>query len=240
MHRMYPIRQLLPVALAAALFGTGAAALAGTRHYEARCQAQDGTEFHLRAEYKTRHITLGQFAKVYDVQNWKIAVRAKPGANREVKAPATIRFVPGQPPDCSEVGALDGIPVVSQSFLQDDGSWYQANRIPLALRPHSGDLHLKAPLRQQLEQLDVSVREGFALLLPRKGRLVYERPLFSRALSASGTAHVGAVLRSVSTDNGDTWSDPVYTTEAELYALGKPAAAQPFAARLISHNMLAR
>ncbi len=234
------LHQLIIFTLAASLLGAGATALAGTRHYEARCRAPDGSVFVLRAQYQTRAITLGQFAKIHDVQDWDIALEASRRPGRELKAPAHIRFVPGQPPDCSEVGVLDGVPVVSQSFLQGDGSWYRGKDIPLALRPHSGDMHLRTPVREELERLGVSVRTGFALLVPRKGRLVYERPLFSRTASTEGTAHVGAVLRSVSIDNGASWSAPVYTTEAELFAIGKPPAGQPFAAALISHNLPAK
>lgn len=229
--------QLLMAALAAGLLCPSGAALADTRHYLARCQAPDGSEFVLRAQYEYRHITLGQVSKIHNVQDWEIGYRSSKRPGRASTAPASIRFVAGTPPDCGEVGVVDGVPVVSESFLQSDGTWYLANTIPPGLQLHFGNRNQLPAVRQQLAALNVVALDKFALLVPYRGRLVYERPLFDRSANTNGQAHVGAVLRSVSPDNGVSWSEPVYARDAQLFAIGKPLSEQPYAARLISHNL---
>jgi hypothetical protein len=238
---MYRNKKLLLNALAASVLLHGAAALASTRHYDARCQGPDGSEFMLRAQYQYRHITLGQVASVHDAQDWEIGFRPnKPGAS-ERRAPARIRFVAvGVAPACREVGVLDGTPVVSESFLQGDGSWFPVGMLPPSLRQHFNNREHAPAVRQQLERLNASGSSRFALLVPRQGRLLYERPLLSLTENSDGMPHVSGAMRSSSPDNARTWSEPVYGRESELFVIGKPLAAQPYAAHLVSHNMPAR
>ncbi len=237
MNRQHPFENLLRCALTASLLCASTAVLAGTRHFEAHCQAPDGNAFVLRAQYQYRHITLGLVSQIHDARDWEIGHRPKQRFARTRKAPASVRFSSSQPPDCSQVGSFNGTLVVSESFLQSDGTWFKPTSIPLALRPQYGDQDRRPPVSEHLERLGVFVMDNFALLVPHKGRLVYERPLLSHGATQVGETPVGAVMHSVSRDNGASWSAPVYTKDAELFVIGKTNAAQPFAARLISHNL---
>ena len=210
------------------------AVLASTRHYEAVCLAPGGSEFFLRSQYEYHYFAFGHSQKVSDIHNWTIRYRPKKGHIKSAEAPSQLQFSAFKP-SCWEVGVINGVPFANETFLQPDGTWFQPITIPYAFRL---EYMLKKPphVQQELERLGVVALSEFALLAPHKGHLVYERPLHRLTGMTEGDAIVGAVLHSVSTDQGRSWSEPVFTRNAELYAVGKSNADQPWAARLRSDN----
>lgn len=71
---------------------------------------------------------------------------------------------------------------------------------------------------------------------PLRGAYVYEHPLWGVPARADGTHNIMAVYQSISTDAGKTWSEPIVTTHAEIFELGKSMEEQSFVAKPIRIN----
>ena len=70
----------------------------------------------------------------------------------------------------------------------------------------------------------------------KKNRLVYEQPLSKQTVRPDYKKAFDGVYQSFSTDNGKTWSDPVITTDALIFQMGKRWIDQCFVARPIEFN----
>lgn len=133
----------------------------------------------------------------------------------------------------SHVGAVDGTLIVNGTYLERSGTWFDDARLPdkLMLYPVSD---MQPPtIRAQLEAIDAMPVLSYSLILPRNGRLVYERPLIG---IKSNRQNVVAVFQSTSSDGGVTWSEPSVTRQAEIFVLNQPFLAQPFQGRAVRLN----
>ena len=129
---------------------------------------------------------------------------------------------------CAEVGFVHGYPIVKKSFLMPNGKWFDLSSLP-------DKLYVRVPADTSLIGLELRARDlvpalNFAFVVPIGDRLVFEWPLEGKK------AHVDAVFKSESRDGGKTWSDPVISTAAEIYELGKYAREQSFVGRPLRYN----
>ena len=240
MKRFASFQHIVQIMVAGSVLCHPASALAGKRHFEARCQASEGSQFVLRAEYDYSVLALGHTSKMSMVSDWEVYYSPGTRWGKLIKAPALIRYAGSTAPDCDKMGVIDGVPVVSQSFLQSDGSWYPVKSLPAHQYLSSYPPEQPEPVRRQLERRGLFVLDDFTLLAPLKGRLVFEQPLFSHQAQANGHSHVGAVYQSTSSDKGKSWSPAIVTEHAELFEIGKPLAEQRYAARLLPQQTSAR
>jgi hypothetical protein len=81
-----------------------------------------------------------------------------------------------------------------------------------------------------------SATDNFGYVFPKRGRLIYEQPL-SRAIDGySYDRIIDAVYQSFSNDGGKTWSEPIVSSKAEIFEIGKSRLQQSFRARPLSLN----
>lgn len=222
------MKTCLDLGFATALLAIEPAAAAITRHYEAHCQAPDGSLFVLRAEYDYSPLTIGSFSPVSNVESWQIDYQDGQRVSKS-HAPQTLRFSGINQIHCGEVGKLDGVPVVERSFMYSNGTWFDPRLVPetivLSISPETRP----QAARRGLGELGVEPWD-FSIVLPRAGRLVHEQPLIGVNPPTGG--HIRAVYKSTSNDNGKTWTEARVTREAEIFELGKTLEGQRYAARL--------
>lgn len=197
------------------------------RTYTHVCGLKDGSKFLLTVPYKYYPLSRGH-ANTHLVEgDWAVYYIGQ--GRGKSKAPARVAFNDAKLVDCSEVGKIDGIAIANRTYLKPNGEWFSRALIPdkLALSPTLSEQ--PAHLRKRLDEIHASPVFNFALVVPRNGRLVYEIALVSFE-DNSPDGKVVAVYKSISLDNGRTWTDPSITTDAEIYELGKSEKAQSFAA----------
>lgn len=163
--------------------------------------------------------------------------------------PWQIRFNPGhglasqQPPrtipyaargnPCSYLGVVDGTLVVSGTFLERSGNWFDSARLPSKLMLHPATKTQSPRVQTQLQAIGASPVLSYSILAPRNGKLVYERPLVK---TEGNSEKVIAVFQSSSTDGGASWSDPLITRQAQIFTLDQPPFAQPFQGHAVRLN----
>jgi hypothetical protein len=233
---MKTFQRALQLIVASSVLCYSGSALAVTRYFEAYCQAPDGSRFMLRAQYNYSFLALGHTSQVSMIRDWEVYYSPRGRFGGKTQAPAVIRWADSTEADCSQVGTLDGVPVVNQSFLQSNGSWYPVKSVPYHQYLSSSPREQPEPVRQQLQQRGLFVSGDFTLLAPVKGRLLLEQPLLSHGAGANGLNPVSAVYQSASSDNGKSWSPPTVTDHAQLFEIGKPLEAQRYAARLVRES----
>jgi hypothetical protein len=133
---------------------------------------------------------------------------------------------------CLEMGGKRGSVVMARNgFLQKNDDWIDLpppKNIyldPVSFPPEVKEAGFKMTILQ------------YALSYPlRDGRLVYEKPLSRNDSGLSYKLRFDGVYQAFSTDNGKTWSDPVITTDALIFQMGKRWIDQCFVARPIEFN----
>jgi len=198
------------------------------RSYHLICENSDGSQFKLEAKYWYYPFALGHEVQRLMDGDWEIHYLGVEKRKARI-APAGIHFSDAKMADCSRVGKLDGYPFVRLAYLKEDGEW-SSIKIPKKLYLSPVPAEQPDDVRTALERVNASPRWNFAIVLPKKNRLIYEMPLNSFR-DTPGDGQVVAVYKSISLDNGATWQDAVVTTEAEIYELGKSEKAQSFAAK---------
>lgn len=128
---------------------------------------------------------------------------------------------------CAEVGFVHGYPVVNRSFLMTNGKWFDVTKVPTRLEPEYSQQ--PPTLRAELRARSLVPANNFAFVVPIGERLVFEWPLTRRG-------RVEGVFKSESRDMGQTWTDPVISTDAEIYELGKYEEEQSFVGRPLRYN----
>lgn len=230
------MKRYLHLAFFAALTAASSGAAAITRHYEAHCQAPDGSLFVLRAKYDYSPFAIGPFLPVSNLQRWQIHYQDGKRASQS-HAPQTLRFSGINQIKCGEVGKLEGVPVVERSFMYPNGKWFDPRSVPetvvLSISPETRP----QAARRGLDEFGVEPWD-FSIVLPRAGRLVHEQPLIGVNPPTGG--HIRAVYKSTSTDNGKTWTEARVTRETEIFELGKTLEEQRYAARLAAGGNVSR
>ena len=86
-------------------------------------------------------------------------------------------------------------------------------------------------VQMELKRLNLRTYPGFGANTMINKQLVREQ-----SLSLAKSDVITAVWQATSTDNGKTWADPIITTDAKIFELGKTIYEQSFIARPISIN----
>jgi hypothetical protein len=190
------------------------------------CALNDGSKFILRAEY-SRNFLPGHHGPYTPKGYWEIFYKSK-NSFREKQAPGSIDFSRA---DCTQVGLLNGTPIVQFSFLDKQGNWFNTDLLPEAVFSDASPQTQPPEIKEKLlaRNLFIPYMEGF--VVPFGSMIVYEAPVLNtKAGDRNGI--VTAVLQTISSDNGNTWSKPDITASARIYELGKSPKAQTFYGKL--------
>lgn len=231
-----------------------------TRSDVLKCGLPDGSKFVLRSEYDWNWIPLPAIhsSRVTNRKSWTPDFFNTAG--RKSNVPASVTYRGKENPNelkevCSHFGMLNGIPLAPFTFLFKSGNWTPSNGFPwekLSLRVDketdstSGEVNLDRltpSIRAMMDKAGIggsAFRFGF--IAPQNGLWVYEQPLYGKQWRRAGGSKSSydvifdAVYQSFATDNGKTWSDPIVTTDAKIFEIGKSWLQQSFIARPISLN----
>jgi hypothetical protein len=219
------------------LLATSQAACSISREDVLECGLSDGSKFVLRAKYDWYPVAKLIPADVaerlnqepYDVEfvnkNGKTSGRAPAAIDHSNFEMSSLERA------CSKMGLLHERSIVARTFLRDDGTWFPLELFPQKLYLSAARSEQPEKIRNELKKMN-GIPTSHAFVYPERGRLVYEHPIEQFGASFK----VIAVYKSISTDMGKTWSDPVITTDAEIFELGKTILEQSFIARPISIN----
>ena len=205
------------------------------------CGFPDGSRFILSSRYDKILFNLN-FRSVVTEKNrddWDIKYRD--GEGRWSQPPVGVRYsgdttnaIRGA---CIKSSAKkNGIAMVPLAFMQNNGSWF----IPSDFSSN----RLSAPIDPKDPRKSVFEKEGYfsstfnyALIMPLHDlRLVYEQPLSRSDRGYIYEMRFDGVYQAFSADNGKTWSDPIITTDALIFQMGKRWIDQCFVARPIEFN----
>ena len=138
---------------------------------------------------------------------------------------------------CAKAGGIrNGLTMVGFSYLQSNGEWLSKKDFPWEqMDIPSADKDMRESKFGKAGFFDAP--HLFGLILPlRSDRLVLEQPLFRSDRGYLYDKTFDGVYQSFSSDNGKTWSDPVITTDALIFQMGKRWIDQCFVARPIEFN----
>ncbi|QAU34678.1 hypothetical protein [Janthinobacterium sp. 17J80-10] len=220
------------------------ASAAVTRHDVLECGLSDGSKFILRSAYEfslvplpLRHASRESNRKDWEPTYWR------PGKD-PIEVPRTVRYsskanLHALKGVCSHFGLVNGHPIIGASYLKDDGTWFYREDFPwkkLQVEIQSMRNDLTPTQSKQLQNAGIKRTSGISLLAPKNTRLVWEQPLQRKLEGYEYAVIVDAVYQAFSEDGGKTWSEPIVTTKAELFEIGKPWCEQSFLAKPISIN----
>lgn len=203
-----------------------------TRHDVLECAVKGGGRFVLRAKYKweplAELIPADVRTRDYDDGGFRVRYVDVRG-RRSAEAPNGIGYRGGLRDSnagsyCRDVGFLRNHPVVGHNFLRADGTWFamDGESWPKKLILRDSPKEQKEPFRSQLASRILS--PYVSIFFPIGQHVVFEKSLVDdnpEHKRKDGNLNITAVFQSFSSDNGKTWSDPVITTDAKIFELGK-------------------
>ncbi len=141
---------------------------------------------------------------------------------------------------------LRGVPIAAFTYKQMNSQWFHLVDFPWSklLVDVGSTPDILSPAMQKIMR-DAGIKRSvynFGYILPIGDRMLFEQPLFNESLRKVINSVISydivfaAVYQSFSTDNGKTWSDPIVTTDAKIFEIGKSWLEQSFIARPISLN----
>jgi hypothetical protein len=130
---------------------------------------------------------------------------------------------------CQEFGVKNGLAYAGTTYIQSQTSREFVavaldQKLHLSLVPSENPHHI----RSELERLK-AYRSATAIT-SMEGKIVFEQSLIQAGQL------VVAVFTSESRDGGKTWGDPLITTQARIFEIGKTVADQSFIARPVAIN----
>ncbi len=205
------------------------------------CGFPDGSRFILTSEYDW-YPTAKLFRSAAEEMNrswW--GAKYKDAKGQRSDPSASVNYV-GMDEEalrgaCAKAGGIrNGVAMVGHSFLQQSGEWLPIKDFPWEqMRIPSDAKDMRESKFGKAGFFDAPLL--FGLILPlRSDRLVLEQPLFQSDRGYLYDKTFDGVYQSFSTDNGKTWSDPVITTDALIFQMGKRWIDQCFVARPIEFN----
>ena len=207
------------------------------------CGFPDGSRFILTSDYDW-YPTAKLFRSAAEEMNRKgWDIKHENAKFLRSDPPSYVHYSGDQPNElrsvCTQAGGVrNGVVMVGHSFLQQSGEWlpikdfpWEQMRIPDDKEMHESKFgkagFLVAPYL-------------FALIMPlNDGRLIFEHPLEKSRPTTDRYYYemrFDGVYQSFSSDNGKTWSDPIITTDALIFQMGKRWIDQCFVARPIEFN----
>lgn len=223
-------KKLLMATLAATAPLAGAVTI--TRHDVLECKVKSGGTFVLRAKYKWEPLAelMPRDVRTRDYDDGGFRVRyVDERGHRSAEAPNGIGYRGGLRDSnaasyCRDVGFLGGLPIVGHNFLLADGTWFAIGpeRWPEKLSLSDSPREQAEPYKSQLASR--MLRPHASTIVPVGDQLAFENSLVDvdpQHKRKDGDRNITAVFQSFSSDNGKTWSDPVITTDAKIFELGK-------------------
>ena len=204
------------------------------------CGFPDGSRFILTSRYDKILFNLNFRSAITEKNRTGWGIEYKDANGHRSDTNAGMHFTRNISVACTEAGGKrNGVAMVGHSFLQQNGEW-----LPIKYFPWE-QMRIPSDARDMLESkfgkagfFDAPLL--FGLIRPlRDGRLVLEQPLESNPRIGKYFQYdrvFDGVYQSFSTDNGKTWSDPVITTDALIFQMGKRWINQCFVARPIEFN----
>lgn len=119
---------------------------------------------------------------------------------------------------CAQLGMKEGVILLPRGFATRERAFTMpvqvSGTVPLELKRAPDELRAEMDRRRL-------IGTNFVLVMPAQGGLVSEEPLLQRDTGGWWNSPFGAVYQSRSADDGKTWSEPVVTTEAVIFELGR-------------------
>lgn len=227
---------LLPVWLALAASGTASAV---ERTETVECDLPDGSGFVLQARHDwapmavfTRH---GSSRR--DEDGFKVSYRAR-GANKLVDTGQTVEHLPldrdrNLEDLCARLGLYEGQPSTGTSLRLPGEQRFWETAPPSMSDPDKTE---QGRVDAVLKQRGLAVLGKTSVMVLRQGTLVREVPLFAMdapacARDAPRDCTVSAVLRSTSSDRGETWQAASIERASYFFKTGLALAQQAGVAR---------
>ena len=208
------------------------------------CGFPDGSRFILTSEYDW-YPTAKLFRSAAEEMNrswW--GIKYKDAKGRRSEPPASVSYAGVDIKElrgvCAEAGGVrNKVAMVRFSYLQPNGEWLSKKDFPkqkLSIPYVPSDRPVA--LRERLEVAGLpGTTDNYAFVVQdNNARLIYEQPLSRQSGGYYYDKTFDGVYQSLSTDNGKTWSDPVITTNALIFQMGKRWIDQCFVARPIEFN----
>jgi len=211
-----------------------------TRTDVLECGFPDGSKFVLRSNYEwstipwpAPHHSRRSKQQAWSAQYHDVLGKA---VGEPTSTPYAAAILEASRNTCLRFGKLSGRPIVAASYLQPNGQWWPSSSLPWD-RLHIAGLHHERPiqLRAELERLGL-LGTVFVLIFPGGHGLVYEQALTRESRGDYHGLPIEGVYQSFSIDEGKTWSDPVITTQGQIFEIGKSWADQCFVAKPIKIN----
>jgi hypothetical protein len=209
------------------------------------CGLPDGSKFVLRSKYDYSLIPLPAIhsSRVTNRGSWAaeyvdpLGHKSRPGASVHFSGIGNTNQIRGV---CAYFGMIHGVPIAAFTHMKKNGDWFSLADFPWSkLRVDVGyePDTLSAALRPVMEKAGIKGSiSGFGHTISEGGQLMFEHLLSRTNRGYLYDRKVDAVYQSFSTDNGKTWSDPIVTTDAKIFEIGKSWLEQSFIARPISLN----
>lgn len=172
-----PVR--LPLAFCL-LAGVATAAQAIPRKDVLECALPNGGRATLTARYEwspLAEIIPADLSKRLNQESWQIRFEASGGRDAQ-HPPRSIPHSAGVEA-CSHIGIVDGVLLVSGSYLEPGRKWFDDALLPSKLLLYPATKSQPPEIRAQLQAIGAMPVLSYSLVLPRSGRLVFERPLIN-------------------------------------------------------------
>ena len=207
------------------------------------CGFLDGSRFILTSRYSYNVLSLIAPIREHEHRKgWDIEYEDAKG--RQSSPPSYVHYSGNHSNElrsvCTQAGGVrNGLAMVRFSYLQSSGEWFSKKGFPWdQMRIPSDEKDMRESKFGKAGFLVAPLL--FAFIMPlNDGRLVFEHPL-ERSRSTTDRYYYemrfDGVYQAFSADNGKTWSDPVITTDALIFQMGKRWIDQCFVARPIEFN----
>jgi hypothetical protein len=227
-----------------------ATAYAISREDVLTCGLPDGNSFILRSKYEWSMIPLPTLHSSRETKRQSWGAEYIDSSGRKSQVPASVGYSGKTSPQqldavCAHFGMIRGTPLAPFTFPMKNGRWYPLDNFPwkqltvdfrVDLYPlpgvNSKPNRLSAAQRAEMDKAGIHGSTYlFAYIYSEGDRLVYEQPLHRSNTGYQFEKTFDAVYQAFSTDAGKTWSNPIVSTDARIFELGKSWLQQSFIAR---------
>jgi len=141
---------------------------------------------------------------------------------------------------CAQVGVKNGTPLLFLSWMDKNGHWYNwPYGFPDSLYAYTKD-GTKISIQEQLDVINGTPSDyRTARIMPFNNQLLYELPIINKDIMNNPTYEnikIIAVFKSVSSDNGKTWSALKLSHTPDIFEIEKTVYEQSFVAWPIKIN----
>lgn len=200
------------------------------------CGLPDGSKFVLKSKYKwypQARLMRGDAAERLNQEPFHAEFKSKTLGTVKIRGAfgyTSLDDEANAESTCAIFGIVNGIPYVGSTtlMLPNEKSFIEIE-FDERFQLFSARKENPEPIRSLLEKLDVYPSYGAITVI--KNKMVSEQ-----ALMRLKDKLIITVFKSVSDDGGKTWGNPIVTTDAEIFVLGRTIQEQSFIARPVSVN----